>query len=77
MSELTVLADVVEPGVAVGIGPEPPLGPVEARAVLSASRRVPEGDGHVAAAHPLPVGGVLRVTHRAHPVLAAAVTSAT
>jgi len=73
-SELTMLADVVDGRVAVGVGPEPPLGAVVSGAVLIASGEVPERERHVAAADPLPVVAVLRVTHGAHPVLRRCVT---
>ena len=64
-----VLADEVELEVAVGVRPEPPLGAVEAGAVVAAAGQVPEGDRHRAPAHPAPGLGVGAVAHRAQPVL--------
>lgn len=73
---LTMLTDVVESGVAVGISPQPALAAVEPGAALAAARGAPEGHRDVVAVHPLPVVGVLRVADCAHPVLTAAVASA-
>ena len=64
-----MLADEVEPEVAVGVGPEPVLGAVEAGTVLLSARETPEADSQVLTRDPLPVGRVLRVPHGAHPVL--------
>jgi hypothetical protein len=73
-----VLADIVEPGGAGRLGPEPTPAAVVPRALLfGALGHAPEGDGYlVAAAGPAPDGPVLRIPDGAHPVLARGVASA-
>lgn len=70
-----MLANVVEPGLAVSVGPEPAFAAIEAGAVVTASGRIPERDGDVVSVHPLPISRVLRVADCSHPILAAAVAS--
>lgn len=71
-----MLADEVEAGEAVGVGPQPSLAAIVAGTVLVAPRNVPEGDRDVVAVQPFPVVAVALVADGAHPVLAAAVASA-
>lgn len=64
-----MLANIVEFGIAVGVGPEPSLGAVVARAIFVAAGQIPEGNGDVFAVDPLPVVSVLGIAHGAQPVL--------
>lgn len=72
-----MLAYVVESRLAVSVCPEPAFTAVEPGTALSAPGGIPEGHCHVLAIHPPPVGGVLRVPHRPHPVLTATVAPVT
>lgn len=72
-----MLADVVQSGLALGVGPEPALAAVEPGTALGAPGGVPEGHCDVIAVHPLPVGGVLGVPEGPHPVLTATVAPVT
>ena len=72
---LTVLADVVELKIAVGVGPEPTLGAVKASTVVGARGKVPEGDGHRLPIDPLPVERVKLVSLGTQPVLTIGISS--
>lgn len=73
---LTMLADEKQLAVAVRVRPEPAFRAIVTGAVLAATGQVPEGDGHVFAGEPLPVGPVRRVPHEAQPVLTAGIVPA-
>ena len=72
---LTVLADVVELEIAVGVGPEPALGAVKAGTVVGAGGKVPEGDRHRLPIDPLPVERVKIVPLSTQPVLTVGISS--
>lgn len=71
-----MLTDIVHSGLAVCVGPEPALAAVESCTSLCAPRGVPEGDRDIITVDPFPILGILGVSHGAHPVLTAAITSA-
>ncbi len=64
-----MLTDKVELQAAVRVRPEPPLGPVEPRAVVVSARKIPERDRNRISCHPFPVFWVLTIPHGTQPVL--------
>lgn len=70
-----MLTDVVQLNVTVGVAPQPALGSIIARAVLITAGQIPERNRDIVSIDPLPRVAILRVAHRAHPVLRVGVAS--
>lgn len=73
----SMLADKVEISIAAGVRPQPSLGAIEARAIITSGGHIPEADRHVLAIDPFPVGRILRVAYRTEPVLSIGIVPVT
>lgn len=65
-----MLAHVVEFGVAISVRPQPALGSIKARTILSATGEIPKRNRHIFSVDPFPIDGILGITNSAQPVLA-------
>lgn len=64
-----MLANIIQWNIAVRVAPQPSFRPVVSRAILIATRQIPERHSHLLTVHPFPHVPFPRITHCAHPVL--------